>query len=1146
MMASYNCACSSLVQALSVLLCSTLATCMALWANDERPSQTSRIPNGHLELQFHSNNGQYPPQVRYVGNLGTLLIAVGCGKIELFPPSGTGEPLGLEWIEPSASLSVEAESETGALFSRFSHAPRENWSVEKPVYRRVRFRNLYDGIDLVLYANGGELEFDYEIAAERDPGLIRWRPSRPARRMLQPDASLEYFSGTGSLRMRSPVAFQDLPQGRRLTRASFRCDSEDRCGFEVGPYVTSSPLVIDPVLLYSTYYGEALFDQANIVVTDIAGNIYLIGETWSTGLAVVNGIQVQRSAGKDVFVARFSSNGLTLTASTYFGGTGDDIPTAARMVGSDLTIVGETTSLDLPGSAGTIQPGNRGGKDGFIARIRFSAPCSLVAVTYLGGFANDRISALALDLAGNVYVAGYTASANFPVTVPSFGSGYAGGATDAFVARLNSSLTLLQWSGILGGTGADRADAIALGSDDSVWFGGSTSSSSLPLLNATQSGLLGAFDCFLARTSNDGTTLQFSTYLGGSSSDNCYAMALASNGDPVVAGSSASTDFPVTAGTFQTARRGSYDNFVARLNAQTNTIASATYLGGTETEAPTALYVDTDGAFCLAGYTLSTDFPMQTPTQATNAGSVDGFLSCLSSDGASLLFSTYLGGSGEDRVHSVARRTDTWTVAAGVTHSTNFPVTSNAIQTTARGSGDFFLTAINRSGGNVPPANVSVSPANGSTETAELTYLIEDLNGYQDVKFFYALIHNVISTVGGCYILYNPDLNLIYLLNDDGRTWVGSAAPGQNATLANSQCVIDAARSSAWGHGMRMSIRLFYSFRPGFGGAKSLLMYTQDRANVVAGWQLRGGWSVPQLAGNVQPAVDYLAPNSGSFLSTAFVVRAVDQNGANDLKDLHLLVNDTLTYPNACYVLYNQNTNRLQLLNDSTSQFLGPVTPGVAGTLENSSCILSSAYTSAVKSGNTLTLTAYLSFKSAAAGANNVWTLVSDQSSAFLGWRSQGSITVPIGGAYSRPVAQSIQVLPEASGLRFTLTASDENGSSDIKDLYLLTNETLSNPNGCYLLFRQTTNQIFLLNDAGTAWLGSGTAGSSVTLENSQCSINLAAVSFSQSGTSVQVSTPIAFKPAFTGTKSAWMYVEDLAKLISGWVFLNTFNPPSP
>src|SRR5690606_28799891 len=134
------------------------------------------------------------------------------------------------------------------------------------------------------------------------------------------------------------------------------------------------------------------------------------------------------------------------------------------------------------------------------------------------------------------------------------------------------------------------------------------------------------------------------------------------------------------------------------------------------------------------------------------------------------------------------------------------------------GNGDAFITAISRSGANLSPANVSVTPSNGNTETAHLTYLLEDGNGFQDIRYFYANIHNAVATVGACYTRYDADLNTISLLSDSGASWVGSAVMGEAKLLSNSQCVIDASRSSVWGHATRLTVKIHYSFQPGFGG----------------------------------------------------------------------------------------------------------------------------------------------------------------------------------------------------------------------------------------------------------------------------------------------------------------------------------------
>ncbi|MDZ7638818.1 MAG: hypothetical protein U5J83_11315 [Bryobacterales bacterium] len=1105
---------------------------------------------------FHPNGGQFPGDVLFAGRSGDTAILVGKGAITVFragqaKDNNPSSAVSIRWNGAAPTMTSIGAVPSETTVSYFVGSDSLRWAANLPSFHQVRLNGLYPGIDLIAYLTEGELEFDYLVHPGSDPSQIRWTLAlssegrKDADFVLGDDGALHGPSGGQQWSLRMPVAYQTTASGRSPVASRYFARGVREWALDLGPYDPDLPLVVDPVLNYSSYYGGTQFDQANAVAVDAANNIYLAGETWSIDLGSTAAVQSYRKSGKDAFILKLSPDARSVLNATYFGGNGDDIATAIRVWGSDVFVAGETSSGDLPGTAGRYQGSSGGGKDGFLTRISLSSTPSIQGTTYLGGSGTDRINALILDFTGNPYVVGYTTSSNFPVS-GSFGLSFPGGGSDAFIARLGPDLATLSWSGFYGGGGGDQAYGLALGSGNSIWFTGSTSSATLPMVNPLQTALSGANDCFLAQVTDTGSALLYSSFLGGTSSDFCYAVSADGAGNPTVAGSSASADFPVTPGVYQPVRGGSYDNILAKLNTSTGALAFATYLGGTQSESPSSVYFDTDGAICMAGNTQSTNFPTMDPVQANFGGLVDGFLSCLNANATALLFSTFLGGAEEDRILAVARRSDSWTVAAGLTQSTNFPRTDNARQPNPTGSGDAFIAAISRGGANVNPANISVSPSNGNTETAHLTYVVEDGNGYQDIRAFYANIHNAVSTVGACYTRYDADLNQIFLLSDSGAFWVGSATMGEAKTLSNSQCVVDASRSSVWGHATRLSVRIHYSFRPGFGGPKSLLMYVQDRTGIIAGWQLRGGWTVPQLAGNVQPAVDYFQPNSGTFPSTLFVIRAVDANGANDLRDIHLLANDTLSYGNSCYVVYNQSSNQLKLLNDTTTQFLGPLTPGVSGTLENNSCILSAGYSAATKAGDALTLSVYLSFKAAAAGANTAWTLVSDQSNAFLGWRTQGSFTVPIGPAFVRPSAQSIAVTTIGTKVRFTMTGSDQNGGEDIKDFYFLANGTLSNPGGCYVLIRRISNQALLLNDAGNAWQGSGAIGANQVIENSQCRLNLMEMSTSVNGPDAQAEMDVQFKAPFSGQKSAWLYVEDSAKLASGWVFLNTFTPIAP
>ncbi len=1102
-------------------------------------------------LQFIPNQGQFAPDVQFGAVRGAVAIAVGSGFLRLLSPRGdAGREVvqaEIRWVDANESASIRAISETGTRHSFFLGNDVSRWQADLPSFRQLKVENLYPGIHLLLYPHDEILEFDYIVNPGADPSRIAWRIHGNTAPTHFTQGHLSMNFGSGRFLMREPVAYQQTPRGREPVAASYLQQPGNTWRLQVGDYDTRLPLVIDPILSYSTYYGASQYDQANAVVTDSTGNTFLVGETWSVGLLVGNEVQNSRKAGKDAFVLRMNVPLTEFAAATYFGGNGDDIATSAAVINEDLVMAGETASNDLPGTSGRYQPNSGGGKDGFITRLRLFAGPAIIGTTYLGGFGTDRINAIVRDATGNLYVAGYTTSSNFPLSTPSFGPQYLGGTNDAFVAKFDATLTQAFWSGIYGGLGADNARALTLGANGSVWFTGSTSSASIPLVNAAQTVLLGAFDCFVAQIAADGLSLLQSTYFGGNNSDLCYAIQTDSAGNPVVAGSSASSNFPVTSGVVQPQRVADYDNVLFKLDGSSGYLLFSTYFGGSGTEAPNSLHQDVQGNWCMAGFTASTNFPVVEAIQANHGGSMDGYFSCLNGSATATVFSTYLGGTEEDRIAGAAERAGSLTMLTGMTHSLNFPVAGSALQSTSNGGGDAFLTAIDRSATNAPPVNVSVSPSNGNTETAHLTYTVDDANGWSNLRFLYLNIHNVVSPLNACYVQFDIDNNLLRLLNDAGTGWVGSARPGDRTILQNSQCRVDAERSSVWAHATRMQLRVFYLFQPGFGGVKSLLMYSQDRANSIAGWQLRGGWTVPALAGNAQPSVTYFAPNSGTFPQNAFVMQVTDLNGANDVNEVHLLINNGFSYGTACYVRYRRAQNQLQLLNDSTSQFLGALTPGASGSIENSKCLLSGAHSSASISGNVLSLVVYLSFKTLAGGSNQMWTLVNDQSASFLGWKSQGTFTVPIGPSYTKPAAHAFGITPlNATTATIAATGFDENGAEDVKDIYLLMNTSLSNPGGCYLLYRSPTQQVFLLNDAGNNWQGVGIRGSDTVLENSQCRINLLLAAESTTQDTKTITYQVEFKPAFQGTYSGYVYVEDAAKLVSGWKFFRSFALPFP
>jgi len=383
---------------------------------------------------------------------------------------------------------------------------------------------------------------------------------------------------------------------------------------------------------------------------------------------------------------------------TYLGGSSDDYAYALAIhpTTGEVYLAGRTRSDDFPRTSGGAQETNNGYYDAFVAKLNSSL--NLLQSTYLGGSGDDYAYAIAISSTGDVYVAGSTTSLSFPHT-----SGGAqrtsGGGSDAFVAKLNSSLNLLQ-STYLGGSNYDSASALAISSTGDVYVVGYTYSNNFPG-NSGRASSRRDRDAFVVRLRPDlqtGAILQ-STYLGGSNEDNASALAIhPTTGDVYVAGETRSTDFPRTSGGAQESHRGGDDAFVARLhpNLQTGAILQSTYLGGSGSDFARALAISSTGDVYVAGGTTSPNFPRTSGgAQESRGGIWDAFVARLDSTLTNSSFqSTYLGGSGSDLAFALAISSDGYVYVAGRTESNDFLGTTGGAQRTSGGGGDAFVVKL--------------------------------------------------------------------------------------------------------------------------------------------------------------------------------------------------------------------------------------------------------------------------------------------------------------------------------------------------------------------------------------------------------------------------------------------------------------------
>jgi hypothetical protein len=530
----------------------------------------------------------------------------------------------------------------------------KQWRTNVAHYAKVKYQQTYPGIDLVYYGNQRQLEYDFIVAPHANPQQIRLGFSGAKTISLDARGRLILDTGHGKVVQKAPVVYQKIDGKRRLVAGKYRLINKNVVGFQIGSYDRKKPLVIDPILIYSTYLGGMETDAATGIATDAAGNVYLTGWTNSGNFPVKNPYQTHKSI-NSAFVTKLNASGSALVYSTYIGG-------------------------------GVAQAGTGG---------------------------NSTMSnSIAVDSSGNAYIAGVTNSTDFPLHNAQQ-SAYGGGYRDAFVTKLNASGSALVYSSYLGGGSEETAYAIAVDSSGRAHIAGRTNSTNFPLQRALQSTLnKGAntvhLDAFISKYAVDGSSLEYSSYFGGHSAEEGNALALDASGNIYFTGRTGSHDLPITAGSFQTSFQGGNDAYVAKLDPSQSDTASliySTFLGGssgngsngTGGDFGTGISVDASGNAVVVGDTTSTNFPTSNPVQSSKGGDDDAFITKINATGTSLLFSTWLGGTAFDAAYATSLDSDGNIYVTGTTNSSNFPSLA-PIQALSGGSSDAFVAKFNAAG----------------------------------------------------------------------------------------------------------------------------------------------------------------------------------------------------------------------------------------------------------------------------------------------------------------------------------------------------------------------------------------------------------------------------------------------------------------
>ena len=718
-----------------------------------------------LPLRFEANLGQTDSRVKFLarGSGYTLFLTPGEAVLSLRKPgreARTGDEafgtarakratrakpgpyesavLRMRLVGADPSLEITGLEELPGKSNYLIGRDRSKWSTGVPHYARVRYAQVYPGIDLVFYGtNQRRLEYDFVVAPGADPQAIALNFEGADELEIDEQGDLVVDLGGSEVRLIKPVVYQEEYGARQELQGAYVLRDDNRVGFEVTAYDASRPLVIDPVLVYSTYLGGEFsdfngIDNGHDIAIDAAGNAYVIGETWTTDFPVTAEASDEicgstappdtdcASQNGDAFVAKLNADGTALVYSTYLGGGGQDIGWGIAVDADRNAYVTGFASAGFPNNAGTC------GFSAFVAKLN-AVGSDLVYATCLAR--GSEAYGIAVDADRNAYVTGFGCS------------------SDAFVAKLNADGSEAYFK-CLGGSAEDSGEDIAVDGNGNAYVTGYTFSTDFPTVNPLQLEKRARSNtAFVARLDATGAT-DYATYLGGSGAEIGVGIAVDAFGNAYITGRTHSTDFPTTANAFQQRIAGCKphsacsDAFVVKLNPEGNLddfcldaggasiscddpgvaveiFPYSTYLGGKETDTGWDIAVNASGRAYVTGQTESRDFPTTSNAFDTSCGTDgkcdpnqgflgnDAFVVQLDADGAALVYSSFLGGSGVDSGRGIAVDDAGGAYVTGWTQSSNFPVlgpgVDDPLQPFLAGIQDAFVAKVSEQPGSGDP-----------------------------------------------------------------------------------------------------------------------------------------------------------------------------------------------------------------------------------------------------------------------------------------------------------------------------------------------------------------------------------------------------------------------------------------------------------
>jgi O-antigen ligase len=625
-----------------------------------------------LPLTFEPNQGQADGHADFVARgEGYTVLTSHDGAVLALGKIPKASVVRMKFLGTNDNTPPAGIDQQPGRVSYFVGQDASKWRTNIPTFERVNYPSVYDGIDIVYYGRNGRLEYDFAVSPGADPKQIAMSFGGDVQSVDSDSAgNLNLHTPSGTVQLHRPRTYQQLPSGEREVPSCYRIE-KDAIRVEVGPYDRARPLIIDPVIVYSTYLGGTLGDFARSITLDASGNAVIAGGGYLFDYppASVFGNSVVNPA----LIAQINPSGTALLYTAYISGSDSS---EARAVAVDASgnayITGDTVAPDFPVTSNAAQSHKAGSWDAFAVTI-YMPFGQLLYSTYIGGSLDEDGNSIAVDASGGLVIAGITYSTDFPTAnavQPRAGNNNSNGT--GFVTKINPDGSVL-YSTYLGGTASSEADGVAMDPAGNAFVIGSTTSADLAVVNPIQPTLHGQEDAFITKLSFDGSSVLYSTYLGGSSYEFGRGIAIDSLGNAYVTGMTYSPDFPTVNAAQPTFGPGAGINaFITKISADGTSLIYSTYFGAVN-EQPYAIAIDASGNAYVVGLTNSTNLPLVNPVQGVFKGKFDIFIVKLSAAGSTVLFSTYLGGSDVDYGSGIAADASGNAYIAGWTFSGDFP-----------------------------------------------------------------------------------------------------------------------------------------------------------------------------------------------------------------------------------------------------------------------------------------------------------------------------------------------------------------------------------------------------------------------------------------------------------------------------------------